>query len=254
VNVSIYRLITIAGAPTGDEEASEHAYADANGNGRIGVFMHGFIGGFGALNGFVADLTGNFFGAVQRGGKAFAGFPDFFVGDVRGCGRQRACVFSQLIEVITICLFFCAHIFVFFSYLKNVPNYSLDHVFEGPVRAMGCYPTVLGFKDLKTLNSELQYSFCVVEDEDEDEDESFLVGAVVLTGDRETPHRKGGIIKLTCSHESIIDHSRSITPVRRRRLLFWRPDDWRRRDRPAVVDLYCRLFCGWFSLQNLNAL
>ena len=50
----------------------------------IRVFADPSVNHFCAFNGFVADLAGNFFGAVQRGSKAFAGFPDFFAGDVRG--------------------------------------------------------------------------------------------------------------------------------------------------------------------------
>jgi len=70
--------IPIAIAPAGDEKAEERSDTNPNGDGLIGMLMHGFVRCFGAGDRSVADATGDFLGAFQGGGETFAGFPDFF--------------------------------------------------------------------------------------------------------------------------------------------------------------------------------
>ena len=71
------------------------------------MFMHGFVGGFRAGDGFVADVAGYGLGGFQRGGETLAGLPDLFPGHIGGGRHQRLRVFGQLsnFTASSLCLF-----------------------------------------------------------------------------------------------------------------------------------------------------
>jgi hypothetical protein len=103
--------IAVAGTTAGQEITEDHPDPDADGDGLIRMLTHGFVGGFRAFDRFVTDTARDFLGAIQRGGKTFAGFRDFFSGHVSGGGHQGARIFGQLARLMTgfMCMF--AHIF-----------------------------------------------------------------------------------------------------------------------------------------------
>ena len=91
--------------------AEQHADAKGDADGLIRVLVHGPVGGLGSLNGLVSNAAIHLLAAPQCGGKALAGFLDFFPGHVGGGVHQRARIFGQLTHVITDCLCLFAHMF-----------------------------------------------------------------------------------------------------------------------------------------------
>jgi hypothetical protein len=92
--------ITVAGTPTGGEIADENLDADADGDSLIGVLANPLINRFGAFNGFVANIAGDFLSAFQCRGEALAGFADFFSGHIGRGGYERARIFGECAPVI----------------------------------------------------------------------------------------------------------------------------------------------------------
>src|SRR5580658_11192738 len=90
VAVSILGSVTVAGTPARDEIAENRPDADADGDGLIGMLMHGLVHRLGALDRFVADASGHFLGFFQRGGETLAGFADFFSCHVCGGAHKGA--------------------------------------------------------------------------------------------------------------------------------------------------------------------
>jgi hypothetical protein len=117
---SITGSIAAATAPAGSQKAENRPNPDANGDGLIGMFVHGFVSRFRAFNGPVANAARDIPGAFQRGGETFAGFADFFPGYVSRGSHQRARVFGERSHVITgcVCMFihgfqvFCLFVFI----------------------------------------------------------------------------------------------------------------------------------------------
>src|ERR1700690_3925683 len=81
---SITGLIVVARAPAGEEITGDGTDPEGDRQGLIGMFPHGFVGGFGAFDRLVLDPAQDLLAAFQRGGKTFARFADFFPGHVRG--------------------------------------------------------------------------------------------------------------------------------------------------------------------------
>src|ERR1035437_2948303 len=111
---SITGSIAVAGAPASGEITDDRTDTEGDGHGCIRMFAHGFVGGFGAFDRFVADTARDFLGAVQCGGETLAGISDFFSGHVRGGRHQGARVFGERTHVTAGCLCLFVHIFCVF--------------------------------------------------------------------------------------------------------------------------------------------
>jgi hypothetical protein len=116
----IRKSIAVAGTPAGDEKAENRANPNPDGDGLIGMLMHGGVSGFRAGDRLVTHGARNFLGSFQRSGKTLAGFPDFFPGHVSGRSHQSVRVLGQLFDVILNCLCFFIHN-LYLLYLNFAP-------------------------------------------------------------------------------------------------------------------------------------
>jgi hypothetical protein len=92
----VAKLLLGRAAPTpGKQIAENRPDADADGEGLIGMFMHGLVGRTRAINGFLADAAIHFPSAVQRGGETLAGFGDFLSGHIGGGIHQGARIIGE---------------------------------------------------------------------------------------------------------------------------------------------------------------
>ena len=107
------KSVAITGTTAGDEKSENRANPNPDGDGLIGMLMHGSVSGFRAGDRLGADGARDFLGALQRGGEALAGLADFFSGHVSGGGHQRVRVLGQLSDVILNCFCFFIHNFYF---------------------------------------------------------------------------------------------------------------------------------------------
>jgi hypothetical protein len=98
--VGILRVIAVAGAATRDEKADDSTQPNADGDGLVGMFMHGLICRPGAFDCLLADATIDFLAPFQRAGETFAGFPNLFSGDVGRGRHEGARVFRERFHVV----------------------------------------------------------------------------------------------------------------------------------------------------------
>jgi hypothetical protein len=112
--------VVVTAAPS-EQQGYERTDTEGDANGLIRMFTYDVVGSFGPFHRFVADTARDFLGAIQRGGKTFAGFPDFFSGHVGGGGQQGARIFGQLTHIITNCLCMFVHVFLSFLFVCVLP-------------------------------------------------------------------------------------------------------------------------------------
>jgi len=80
--------------------ADENANSDANSDSLIGILADLLVHHFCPFNRFVPDISRHFLSVFQGGGKALAGFGDFFSGDICGGGHQRARISGKFAYVM----------------------------------------------------------------------------------------------------------------------------------------------------------
>jgi len=95
VAVAVTGSVASAGASAADETAENHPDADANGDGLVGMLMHGLVSHLGAFDGFLANAAIDFLAAFQCGRETLAGFADFFSGHIGGGRHQGLRVFGE---------------------------------------------------------------------------------------------------------------------------------------------------------------
>jgi hypothetical protein len=76
----------VAATAPGEQIADERPDADADGDGLIGMLMHGLVGRLGTFDRLLADAPVDFLAAFQGGGQPLAGVADFFPGHIGGGG------------------------------------------------------------------------------------------------------------------------------------------------------------------------
>ena len=96
------------------------------------MLAHGFIGGLRPLDRLLPDAARDVAGVFQRGGEAFAGFPDFFPRHVCGGGHQRARIFGERAQVIAAGVIMFAHIFWVIVFVPANRFFWMRPVFHQP--------------------------------------------------------------------------------------------------------------------------
>src|ERR1051325_7235874 len=112
--VSITGSVAIVPAAGGDQITENRTDPEGDPDGLIGMLAHRLVRRLGAGGRFLADAVIDLFAAFQRGSEAFAGFADFFSGDIGRAGHQGARVFGQRANIVVDCLFVFFHSVRFF--------------------------------------------------------------------------------------------------------------------------------------------
>jgi hypothetical protein len=109
--------MAVAAAAARDEISDYRANPKGDGHGLIRMLMHRLVGDLRAFHRLFAHATAHFFGSLQRGGQAPAGFPDFFPGHIGGGRHQGAGIIGQLVHVTAPTLVWIVHKFGSFPWL-----------------------------------------------------------------------------------------------------------------------------------------
>jgi hypothetical protein len=124
----------------GQKIPNERANPDANGDGLIGVLMHGFINGLGAFDRLFPNAAIDLFAPFQGDRQAAAGFLDFFSCRLGGGVNERLRVLGQLIDFVThgLCLLIRVLNRLSFSGLNNIYRLAV----QKPFRPKVCWAAV----------------------------------------------------------------------------------------------------------------
>ncbi len=80
--------VIVAGTAAREKKAREGSQAEGDADGVIRMFLNCLVRAFGVIRGLFLDV-------IERGRETFAGFRDFFTGDIGGGGHQGARILSQ---------------------------------------------------------------------------------------------------------------------------------------------------------------
>lgn len=85
----------------GDEHSERDTEAKGDADGLVRMVPDNLIGGFCSFDRFLLNILPCLFALFDCGRQPFAGFGNFFAGNVGGCHKQRLGIFGQALDVVT---------------------------------------------------------------------------------------------------------------------------------------------------------